>query len=87
MEYNPIKQRPYLCTAACIEMIFDRRNIEHDTQENIACSLGLIVPEEKSSLYACATVSNTRPKSGWGTQVQKDEYSINNYFLTQYTPN
>lgn len=83
MHYRPLKQRPYLCVAVCLEMVLDRRDIPHKSQLEIGRSLGLVVPEGKAELFPNTQTSSIRPEAGWGTQVQKDEYSLNNYFEKQ----
>ncbi len=77
--YKPITQKPYCCVPACISMILDRRNILHETQDEIGYELGLIVPKDKAHLFTKVRTGE-KPVAGYGTQVDKEEYSINNYF-------
>ncbi|VVB59594.1 Uncharacterised protein [uncultured archaeon] len=83
MEQNPsykqIKQKPYCCVPACISMVLDRRGIRHGSQEEIGYELGLIVPKEDAHLFTKVRTGR-KPIAGYGTQVQKKKYSINNYF-------
>lgn len=79
MKYKIIKQKPYCCVGACIEMILNRRNINNNGQVGIACELDLIVPPSYKELYPDALIGN-KPNAGYGTQIQKEEYSINRFF-------
>lgn len=78
--YKPIKQKPYCCVPACIFMVLDRRKIKHGSQEEIGRELGLVVPKEKTHLFIKIRTAK-KPIAGYGTQVNKKKYSINNYFL------
>jgi len=79
LHYQPLDQKPYCCVPTCISMILDRRKMSHGTQDEIGYALGLTVPKEKAHLY---TKVRTGKKSiaGYGTQVDKKQYSINNFF-------
>lgn len=77
--YKSIKQKPYCCVPACISMILDRRKIKHGSQEEIGYELGLIVSKEKAHLFTEARTGK-KPVAGYGTQVNKKKYSVNNYF-------
>lgn len=79
MKYKKVIQKPYCCVGACMEMILNRHNITNTGQIDIACQLGLIVPSEYKATYVDAMVGE-KPSAGYGTQIQKEEYSINNYF-------
>ncbi len=81
MKYHKIVQKPHCCVGACLEMILNRHDIKNTGQEDIAYQLGLVVPESDRHLFKKARVAN-KPSSGYGTQIQKEEYSINNYFKT-----
>ncbi len=77
--YKPLDQKPYCCVPACISMILDRKKISHRTQDEIGYELGLTVPKEKEHLYTKVRTGK-KPSAGYGTQVGKKEYSINNFF-------
>lgn len=77
--YKLIKQKPYCCVPACISMILDRRKIKHGLLEEIGYELGLIVPENKTHFFTKIR-SGKKPIAGYGTRVDKNKYSINNYF-------
>lgn len=85
MKYNKIIQKPYCCVGACLEAILNRHNIENTGQEDIAYQLGLIVPEEDKNLFKRVRIGE-KPNAGYGTQIQKEEYSINNYFVQNNIP-
>ncbi|MBU3957523.1 MAG: hypothetical protein KKB25_00425 [Nanoarchaeota archaeon] len=77
--YKPITQKPYCCVPACISIILGRRKIKHKSQEEIGYELGLTVPKEDAHLFKKVRTGK-KPIAGYGTQVQKKKYSINNYF-------
>src|SRR3989344_1434983 len=82
--YAPIKQLPFCCVPACISMVLDRRNISYGSQEEIGYQLGLAVPKEFSARFPKARFE--KPASGWGTEIQKDAYSLNNFFKKNSFP-
>jgi len=77
--YIPIVQQPYCCVAACFLMVMLRHKIPLIAQESLAYELGLIVPKEKRMLFAKVRTGK-RPKSGYGTQIQKPEYAPDKIF-------
>ncbi len=81
MKYHKITQKPHCCVGACLEMVLNRHCIENNGQEDIAYHLGLVVPECDRHLFKKVRILD-KPSSGYGTQIQKDEYSINSYFKT-----
>ncbi len=85
MKYKIIKQKPYCCVGACLEMILNRRKITNNGQVEIACELGLIVPPSYKEIYPNALIGD-KPNAGYGTQIQKEEYSLNNYFKNNNFP-
>lgn len=78
--YKTITQKPYCCVPACISMVLDRRNIRHGSQEELGYELGLVVPKRDAHLLTKVRTGK-KPIAGYGTQVQKKKYSINNFFL------
>ena len=62
-------------------MILKRNNVSDKNQIEIAYDLGLTVPEEYREMYPNA-IFGDKPSAGYGTQIQKTEYSINNFFET-----
>lgn len=85
MKYNKVTQKKYCCCGACLEMILNRLNIKNNGQEDIAYDLGLVVPLEDRSLFKKVRVEE-KPIAGYGTQVQNEEYSINNFFRIHDIP-
>lgn len=61
-------------------MVLDRRKIKHGSQEEIGYELGLIVPKNDERFFTKVRTGR-KPVAGYGTQIQKDKYSISNYFL------
>lgn len=78
--YKPIVQLPYHCVPACLKMVLSRRDIKSGTQEEIGYDLGLVAPKEKVHLFKKVRTAKKQPASGYGTQVTKRQYSINNFF-------
>ena len=72
LKYKKIVQKPYCCVGSCIEMILNRNKISNQGQIDIACNLGLIVPQEYSKIYPNAIIGE-KPDAGFGTQIQKEE--------------
>lgn len=79
MKYKKVTQKPYCCVGACMEMILNRNNIVNNGQVDIAYQLGLTIPKEYKDEYPNAIIGK-KPEAGYGTQIQKEEYSINNFF-------
>lgn len=79
MKYQKIIQEPYCCVGACLEMILNRYHIQNKGQKEIACELGLIIPRKYQSQFKNAIIGK-KPNAGYGTQIQKTEYSINHFF-------
>jgi hypothetical protein len=78
-KYKPKTEKEFCCVPAVLQMIQERRGLEYGSQDEIGYQLGLIVPKEKAHLYPKA-LTGRMPKHGWGTQVSKRPYSINEYF-------
>ena len=78
-KYIPITQQPYCCVPTCIQMILLRRNISLLSQEEIGWYLGLVVSKKDKKLFQKVRTGK-KPKAGWGTQVNKKKYSINDFF-------
>lgn len=55
-------------------------------QEDLANALGLVVPQKDAGLFRNAKTAEKPPKSGWGTQIQNEEYNPNNVFPTLSIP-
>ncbi len=79
MKYKKIVQKKYCCVGACLEMVLNRHHIKNSGQEDIAYQLGLIVPYEDKDDYKKVR-SGKMPIAGYGTQIQEEQYSINNFF-------
>lgn len=60
-------------------MVLLRRGIALISQDEMGESLGLIVPKKYKKILPLARTGK-KPIAGWGTQVQREEYSINNFF-------
>jgi hypothetical protein len=83
--YNPKTEKPYCCVPAVLQMIQERRSLQFASQDEIGYQLGLIVPKEKTHLFSKVRTGRMS-KTGWGTQISKKRYSINNYFVKNNLP-
>lgn len=83
--YKLIVEKPYCCVPATIQMILERRGLHHQSQDDIGSQLGLIVPPDMASQFSNVRIG-PEPKAGYGTQISKDEFSIQNYFKQQDIP-
>jgi len=77
-KYIPITQQSYCCVPACMQMVLLRRKIPLLSQEEIGWYLGLIVPRKDKWLFKKVRTGK-KPRAGWGTQINKKQYSINNF--------
>lgn len=84
-KYNPKTEKEYCCVPAVLQMIQERRGLKYTSQDEIGYQLGLIVPNEKVHMFSKVRIG-IMPKTGWGTQTSKKQYSINNYFITNNLP-
>jgi len=84
-KYNLKTEKEYCCVPAVLQMVQERRGLEFSSQEEIGYQLGLIIPKEKAYLFSKVRISRI-PKTGWGTQTSKKQYSINNYFIKNNLP-
>lgn len=86
-KYKIIKQKPYCCVPACISMILERNGFTYEEQEEIGYDLGLTVSPKDAHLFKKIRVSDMPPTSaGYGTQIQKEEYSLNSFFKAHQYP-
>jgi hypothetical protein len=66
-------------------MVLYRNHIPLLGQEEIGNALGLTVPEEDAYLFQSPHLGE-QPKAGWGTQIYKEEFSLNTAFSTLDIP-
>jgi len=85
MEYLRIKQEPYCCVPACIQMILKRHGLPFASQEEIGIQLGLTVPKEKLHFFKNVK-SEKEVDEEHGTKIQKEKYSLNSFFKTNNIP-
>ncbi len=83
--YIPLTQQPFCCVSTCIQMILLRRGLPLYSQEEIGYELGLVVPKEYANLFQKVRTGK-KPSAGWGTQINKPNYSLNNFFLKYKIP-
>jgi hypothetical protein len=84
-KYNPKMEKPFCCVPAVLQMIQERRGLEFASQDEIGYQLGLIVPKEKAYFFSKVRTGRM-PKTGWGTQTSKKQYSVQNYFVKSGLP-
>ncbi len=77
--YIPFVQQPYCCVPTCFQIVMYKRAIPLLPQDDLAYEMGLTVPEEDSHLFSKVR-SGDKPSSGWGTQIQKEEFNPNAVF-------
>ena len=77
--YLPIVQQRWCCVPACLSMIMYRRGIPLMPQEHLAYHLGLIVPKEDVHLFSKSR-TGIKPSAGYGTQIEKKQFSPNTVF-------
>ncbi len=87
-KYHPIYQLPYCCVPATLQWIFYRNNLNILDQEFIGAKLGLTLPEKGRKLFSHPKIifTDIKPKTGYGTQIEKNKYSINNFFKKNKIP-
>lgn len=83
--YVPFVQQPYCCVAACFQIVMYKHGIPLIPQEELAYEMGLVVPEKDMQLFNKVRTGE-KPSSGWGTQIQKEEYSPNKLFQRLNVP-
>ncbi len=83
--YIPFVHQPFCCVPAIIQMVLYRRDLKLLPQEEIGSDLGLIVPEKFYEILPNAK-RGEKPVSGWGTQIQKSEFSLDSFFKKHNYP-
>lgn len=73
--YHPVKEKPYCCVPAVLQMILRRKQLDVPSQEEIGYQLGLIVPQELVSHFDRVR-TGPEPVSGYGTQTSRPEFSV-----------
>src|SRR4051794_40060347 len=73
--YVPFVQQPYCCVPASLHMVMYRRSMPLVAQEELGYHLGLVVPPNDGHWYWNPRISAKRPPAGYGTQIQRAEYS------------
>ena len=85
LRYIPFTQQAYCCVPACFQMIMYKHAIPLLAQEEIAYELGLTVPDKDAHLFAKVRTGK-KPPAGWGTQINKPEFSVNKVFAALGIP-
>lgn len=79
--YRPILQLPYCCVPATLQWILYRHRLDILDQESIGAELGLRLPVKGKTLFRNRRIRfvPTVPKEGYGTQIEKERYSIKRF--------
>jgi len=82
MKYTPFYQLPYCCVPATLQWILYRRGYGIFDQIDIGSKLGLRLPKKAKKVIKNELIIylKSEPKYGYGTQITKKKYSINNFF-------
>lgn len=83
--YIALTQSPYCCVPTALLMILIRRGLPLLQVSEIGYELGLAIPEETRALYPEARI-DVRPASGFGTEIQNPQYSLNAFFERHQYP-
>lgn len=73
---------PYCCVPATLQWILYRKGFDILDQESIGAHLGLRLPIKCKRIFKNKDVifTDKEPGGGYGTQIEKKKYSINNFF-------
>jgi len=85
-KYEYVRQEDYCCVDATLEMILKRHGIRDYDQVQIACELGLTVPEDCESCPPCAKKVPRNIGVLFGTQLSKIPGGLNTFFLRHGLP-
>lgn len=79
---------PYCCVPATLQWILYRRGLDIFDQEYIGASLGLRLPVKGKAFFQNKNIifTNNEPKDGYGTQIEKEKYSIGGFFEENKIP-
>lgn len=83
--YVPIVQQKWCCVPACISMLMYKHKIPLIPQEELGYHLGLLLPPEDRSLF-WKTRDGNKPEAGWGTRVEKKQFSFDTVFAKLKIP-
>lgn len=83
--YIPLTQQKWCCVPTCLQIIMLRRGIKLISAEELGYEMGLIVPPREKSLFWNVR-TGSRPKAGYGTQIQKPEFALNFIFTKLSIP-
>lgn len=80
--YKPFAQQPYCCVPATLQWILYRRGFKTFDQGELGAELGLRLPIKGRAMFTHPKIKflNKEPKGGYGTQIEKPQYSIQNFF-------
>ena len=86
--YRAFYQLPYCCVPTTLQWIFYKRGLDIMDQEEIGVELGLRIPIKGKYLFKNPNVKffKKEPKQGFGTQIEKNKYSIEKFFKKRKIP-
>lgn len=81
--YRPFNQLPYCCVPAILQWVLYRHDLDILDQETIGAELGLKLPLKGKRFFTNKNIRyiTKEPKGGFGTQIEKDKYSIEQFFI------
>ena len=87
-KYPFILQLPFCCVPATLQKILYRRGLDIFDQEYIGAALGLQLPMKGKDFFSHPEIIylSKEPKAGYGTQIEKRQYSINSFFKQNKIP-
>lgn len=79
---------PYCCVPATLQWILYRHGLDVLDQETIGAELGLRLPLKGKEFFNSKKIHYVvnEPKEGYGTQIEKEKYSIKKFFNTYDIP-
>jgi len=86
--YHPYHQLPYCCVPAILQWILYRHGLDILDQETIGADLGLRLPLKGKAYFSNKSIKflPLEPKNGYGTQIEKEKYSIQSFFNRHKIP-
>ena len=81
-DYRPFYQKPYSCVPATMQWILYRHDLDILDQETIGIALGLRLSLKCKDLFDNKNIEYLPevPEGGYGTQIEKEKYSIQKFF-------
>lgn len=87
-KYPSILQLPFCCVPATLQKVLYRHGLDILDQEYIGAELGLRLPLKGKLFFSQREITYLKeaPRGGFGTQIEKQAYSINAFFRSNKIP-